>query len=291
MTFPVTGAGDSVPGDTKGLGQSELEYPLDALLVGARYRQVFREADGGGIGLRLAAWTNATQPDGKMRDTDWTGSRSSPGTSTTSVLFKSGYTQSRARLRWNGGEAGADIGAYALFGKPVIYGLAVRVERLDYRLYGASGWQREPNQPAREVSVPDEELVLAYGLTRVRPRLFAEMRLARRHDVDIKAALSLAPALAWDHDDHVLRHKESDTFAYGFEVGGGAEMDIRIAAHFMLTAGADLAYLRTRGEMDQRFYGDDPATGGNEAGTTIDNVVTRIIGLGGGATLGLRFLF
>ena len=56
MTFPLTAPDTTVP-NGKGLGQSELEYPLDAMLVGLRYRQEFA-----GIGLRLGAWTNAGLP-------------------------------------------------------------------------------------------------------------------------------------------------------------------------------------------------------------------------------------
>jgi hypothetical protein len=52
-----------------------------------------------------------------------------------------------------------------------------------------------------------------------------------------------------------------------------------------------LAYFRAKGEMDQRFYGDDPGTADDETGTTFDDVVTRIIGFGGAVTLGARFVF
>jgi hypothetical protein len=259
--------------------------------VGARIRQVFRNAEGRGVGLRLAAWTNATQPRSRMLDSDWMGARASSGATTSSALFKFSYTESRAELRWLGGEAGADIGDYVLRGKPVRYGLSVRAERVDYRLYGAEGWQRLPDQAAQPVSAPDSTLVLRYGLTRVQPRLFAEMRLLGSARTEIKIALSAAPALAWDHDDHVLRRKESDTFAYGFEFAGGAEMAVRLTAHFLLTLDGDLAYFRAKGEMDQHFYGDDPFSSGDENGMNIDNVVTRIIGLGGGITLGARFVF
>jgi len=292
MTFPLTNAGDSLPENTKGLGQSELEYPLDALVAGARYRQTFQAGDGRSIGLRLAGWTNVSEPDGRMQDSDWFGARASTGVTTSSVLFKFSYTRSRAELRWLGGEAGVDIGDYSLLGRPVRYGLLVRAERMDYRLYGADGWNRAPGETTSEnVSFSDSNLVLRYGLTRVQPRLTAEMRFARSTRTEFKIALSAAPAMAWDHDDHVIRKKESDTFAFGYEIGAGAEWDIRITDHFLITLVGDAAYFRAKGEMNQRFYGDDPGTAQNETGTTIDNVVTRIIGLGGGLTFGTRFLF
>ncbi len=290
MTFPLTGA-DTIPENTRGLGQSELEYPLDAVLAGARFRQDFRTAEGRSFGLRFAAWTNITQPGNRMLDSDWMGARASSGLSTSSVLYKFSYTESRADMRWLGGEAGADIGDYVLFKKPVRYGLTVRAERLDYDLYGAKGWQRFPDQASQPVDASDTLPVLSYGLTRVQPRLFAEWRLLGAPRAAIKLALSAAPSFAWDHDDHLIRKKESDTFAYGFEIGGGAELAIRLAPHFVLTFDGDLAYFRAKGEMDQRFYGDDPGTSSDETGTTIDNVVTRIIGLGGALTLGARFVF
>jgi hypothetical protein len=289
-TFPLSGS-DSIPENTKGLGQSELEYPLDAFLVGARFRQDFRNAEGRGLGLSLAAWTNAGQPRSRMLDSDWMGARASSGITTSSLLYKFSYTRSRARLRWFGGEAGADIGDYALFGKPVRYGLAIRAERVEYALYGAEGWQNFPGEDAKVSAIPDSIRVLRYGLTRVQPRLFAEMRLMGSARAELKLSLSAAPALAWDHDDHLLRKKESDTFAYGFEIGGGTELAIRLAARLRLIVAGDLAYFRAKGEMDQHFYGDDPGTGKDETGLDIENVVTRIIGLGGGLSLGARYVF
>ena len=285
MTFPLT-APDSVVLNGKGLGQSELEYPLDAMLVGFRYRQEFA-----GIGLRLGAWTNATAPIGKMQDSDWMGERSSSGLSTTSVLFKFSYTQSRAEMRWLGGEAGADIAGGMFLGKPLRYGLSVRAEHLNYRLFGAEGWHRMPGEAQQDVAFASDTLVLTYRLTRVMPRLFSELRLAESSAILFTVGLSAGPAFAWDHDDHVLRHKYSDTYAFGFEAGGTAGMELRVSPHMALAAGLELAYFRSKGKMDQFFYGDDPGSDEDETGTGYKGIVTRIIGLGGGATLGARYLF
>jgi hypothetical protein len=292
LTFPMTGAGrDSIPENVKGIGQSELEYPLDVFVAGLRYRHEIA-LTGRSAGLNLGAWINVNQPSAKMRDSDWFGARASAGSATSTVLFKFSYTESRAEVNWLGGEAGADFGDFALFGKPVRYGLSVRAERFAYRLFGVEGWQRALGEPPVEVDSFTDEKVLTYGLTRIAPRLFADFRLAEGSAVGWKAVFSGAPAFAFDHDDHILRHKESDTFAFGFEAGASTELSFRLTAQSRFTVAADVAYLRTKGKMDQRFYGDDPfTTDKDETGTRISGVETRIIGFAGSLSAGVRYLF
>lgn len=293
LGFPLTGMADSVPENTEGMGQSELEYPLDLFAAGARYRHALKAAGSRSTGLSVAAWANVSQPDSKMKDTDWLGARASSGITTSSVLFKFSYTQSRAEIRWFGGEAGLDFGDYRLFDKPVRYGLSIRADRISYRLFGVEGWQRAPGNPsAILIDTLAGELVLTYGLTRVMPRLFADLTLVDGRRIGWKAVFTGAPAFAMDHDTHVLRRKESETSAFGLEAGVLTELRFPLSAQSALIASADLAYLRTKGSMDQHFYGDDPFTGErDETGMSVKDVETRIISLSGGFSLGIRYLF
>ena len=292
MTFPLTG-GEDIPEDMKGLGQSELEYPLDMFTAGLKWR--FEPAGGEtarGMGFTLGAWTNVSDPAGKMKDTDWFGARVSSGNTTTSSLVKFSYTESTAEPRWYGGEAGWDFGPFSLLGKQARYGLSVRAERFTYRMTGVEGWQRFPDSPRVRVNTLSGQLVLTYALTRVMPRFFADIRLAEGRIAAWNATLSAGPAFAWDHDDHVLRNKYSDTYAFGFEAGVRSELAFRVSDRSRLVAAAELAYLRTKGTMDQHYYGDDPGTPDqNESGRDYKNVVNRIIGLAGGVSAGYRFLF
>lgn len=286
MTFPIVG--DSVPNDVKGLGQSELEYPLDALLVGARYRY---EAPGAAWGLHAGAWANASDAGGTMKDTDWSGARGTSGSTTSSVLFKFSFTESRPEMVWFGGEAGFDVGGSELMGKPVCYGLSVRADRLDVELFGAKGWQKPFDGPRQNVDFAPDSLVLTYGLTRIVPRLTSEILWRASDGVRFATALTAGPAFAWDHDDHVLRGKYSDTFAWGYELGGNASLESRLTRALSILFRGEFAYSRAKGEMDQRFYADDPGTPDDETGLEFNNVVTRIIGLGGSVSAGLRYLF
>lgn len=290
LTFPLTDLTDEpIDENVKGLGQSELEYPLDAFLAGFRYRHEFTPAMERYWGLNLGVWTNFTRPGGEMEDSDWFGQRTSSGTSSSSVLYKFSYTRSRAEVRWYGGEAGADFGSYPLLSRPVRYGLALRAEHLSYRMFGAQGWQRMPGQAATAIDSHRGELVLVYRLLRIMPRLTADMLLADGRAFSWKAAASGAPALAMDYDDHVLRRKDSETLAFGFEAGISSEIRWRLSGRTSLAASADLAYFRAKGKMDQHFYGDDPYTEDDETGLSIPDVVNRIIGLGGGLSLGFRY--
>ncbi len=289
LEVPLSGTGaDTLPDNVKRLGQSELEYPLDVFSVGLRYRHESVITEGRSVGVGLSAWINLSDPSSKMKDTDWMGSRATSGGGTATVLFKFSETESRAELRGYGGEAGLDIGSYTLFRKPVRYGLAVRAERFDYRMFGVKGTQFPDGSPVQVDQFPGQ-LVLTYGLIRIVPRLTADFRLAGNDAVTWNLLISGAPAFAFDHDDHVLRKKESDTFASGFEAGALTGLEFRLSDRASAVAALDVAYLRTKGDMDQHFYGDDPFTSNDETGTRYKNVVNRIIALGGSLSVGVRY--
>ena len=164
----------------------------------------------------------------------------------------------------------------------------VRGERFDYRMFGVKGTQF-PNGSAVQVDQFPGQLVLTYRLIRIVARLTADFLLAGNSAVTWNLVLSGAPAFAVDHDDHVLRKKESDTFAYGFEAGALTGLEFRLSDRASAVAALDVAYLRTKGDMEQYFYGDDPFTSNDETGKRYKNVVDRIIALGGSLSVGVRY--
>jgi hypothetical protein len=292
MAFPITGVED-VPEGTQALVQSELEYPLDMFVAGLKWRF---EPGGGetgrGMGFTLGAWTNLSGPAGWMKDTDWFGTRVPSGSGTRSRRVMVSYTESTAEPQWYGGEAGWDIGPYPLLTWQARYGLSVRAERLEYSMTGVKGWQRLPDGGKIPIDALSGRQVLTYELTRVMPRFSADVLLAEGRIADWGATLTAAPAFAWDHDDHVLRNKYSDSFVFGFEAGARSEIAFRVSDRSRLVAAGELAYLRATGTMDQHFYGDDPGTPDrDETGSGFKNVETRIIGFGGGISVGYRRLF
>ena len=292
MVIPTTGS-EPLPDNTDLVGQSELEYPLDVQLVGFRLRQEFQNGRGKAVGLSFSAWTNYTDPNNSMVDSDWFGSKVQSGTATSTVLFKFSRTESETKLKWHGGEAGMDLGRYTLLGNPVSYGASLRVDAFSMDMLGVRGWQRAPDQPPITLDTLSGQLVLTYALIRVIPRIYADMVLFERKWVTWNSLLSLSPAtMAWDHDDHVLRRKSSDTFAFGFELGYSLGFAFHLNSRMDLAIASDLYWSWTRGKMDQRFYGDDPFTDSeDETGLRIDDVDNRIIGLAGGISLGLNFFF
>lgn len=261
--------------------QSELEYPLDVFSGGFRARHEWGGAEGKQRAMHASAWGNFTDPTSKMKDSDWIGNGG--------PLYKISYTRSRTELRGFGGEAGMDLAGRPFLGKPIRYGLALRAEYFSFEMFGAEGWQRIPGPEPVFVEESPGSLVLTYELLRVMPRLYADMTLARGSKTSWNAVVSAGPAFAKDHDDHVLRLKESETQAYGFELGLRTGVALRISSVLSLTADADLAWMWSKGDMDQRWYGDDPFTPKDETGVSIRDVETHIQGLGGGASVGMRF--
>lgn len=261
--------------------QSELEYPLDVFSGGFRVRHEWGGAEGKQRAVHASAWGNFNDPSSKMEDSDWIGNGG--------PLYKISYTRSRTELRGFGGEAGMDLAGRPFLGKPIRYGLALRAEYFSFEMFGAEGWQSKPGSEPVLVDESPGRLVLTYELFRVMPRLYADIALARGSKASWNAVVSAAPAFAKDYDDHVLRRKESETQAYGFELGLRTGVALRISSALSLTADADLAWMWSKGEMDQRFYGDDPFTPDDESGVSINGVETRIQGHGGGASVGMRF--
>jgi hypothetical protein len=289
-TVPITGQADSLPEGTQGLIQSELEFPMDMFIAGLRWRTEIGAENSRTTGLSFGVWMNVADPGSPMLDTDWLGFKMSSGGST--PLYKFSYTESRAEARWFGAEGSVDFGSFRPFRTPVRYGLSVRAEHFAYRLFGIKGWQRMPGSPSVPVDALRKTLVLTYDLTRLVPLLSADMRLVEGRKATWKAVFSGGPAFAWDYDDHVLRFKESDAYAFGFEAGLLTEIEFRISQRASLVPTVRLAYLRTKGTMDQRFYADDPSTMDlDETGMTHPNVENRIISFAGSASLGYRYRF
>ena len=290
-TIPVNGS-DSVPDGVTGMIQSELEYPRDMFIAGLKWRMETGSEASRNVGLHLGVWTNVIDPAGNMMDTDWLGARSSSGSATTTSLYKFSYTESRPEARWIGAEAGVDFGAFNLLRKSVRFGVELHADYSSYRLYGIEGWQRLPQSPMYRVDTLADELVLTYRVLRLVPLLSADIRLADGPKATWNAVLTAGPAFAWDHDDHVLRRKESDAYAYGFEAGLRTEIELRVSARSSLVPAVRLAYFRTKGSMDQRFYGDDPFTEEtDETGKTHLSVEDRIISFSGSLSMGYRYRF
>jgi hypothetical protein len=289
---PITDGADSLPDGSQALIQSELEFPMDMFIAGLRWRTEIGAEASRTTGLGFGIWINVADPGSPMLDTDWLGVKAGSGGASSSPLYKFSYTESRAEARWVGAEGNVDFGSFRLFRTRVRYGLSVRAEYFAYRLFGIKGWQRIPGSPSVPVDALHKSLVLTYDLTRLVPLLSADLRLAEGRSATWKAVFSAGPAFAWDYDDHVLRNKESDAYAFGFEAGLLTEIEYRISERASLVPAVRLAYLRTKGTMDQRFYADDPATmDQDETGMTYPNVVNRIISFAGSASLGYRYRF
>jgi len=275
---------------TEAIGQSELEYPLDVFLLGAKFRESFTLADERSASVFARIYFNMNDPDSKMQDSDWFGA----GNGNLKSLYKYSYTQSSSRISWIGGELGFDIGNYKLLGKKVSYGAKIAVDVSSHEMRGIDGWQKMFTDSKRvEFSERQNELVLTYELFYFEPSVYVDFKLLQYQTMNWSVIFSLSPlTLAIDKDDHVLRNKGSETTAYGFGLGLVNEMEFQINPGVSVVADARMRYIRTHGKMSQKYYGDDPGTQDkDETGLAFDNIDNVISLFTQEIALGIRWRF
>lgn len=266
------------------VGQSELEYPLDVALAGLKTGRVFATGRGKHVSVYARAWSNLSDPISKMEDTDWVGVKNN----TTTSLYKFSYTQSRSEVEWVGAEVGLEMGDYRLFKRRVAYGIALQADYSSHKMFGVTGWQKLPDTSRILIDDLHNELVLTYRLFYVEPRIYTNITMVQSSNWNWHMLLSISPfVVANDHDDHVLRNKRSETWAFGGGAGLESQLEFLLNKHVSLIADVRIRYIFTKGKMNQKYYGDDPGTNDvNESGLEfhdIDNLIslfTQQVGLG-----------
>jgi len=278
LSDPITGDFDSLFSNASVLGQSELEYPIDVFNIGLKLKVDFAMGEKTRQ-FFLGGRVNVTQPILKMEDSDWVGMKFEDDGANISVLSKYSYTQSDTKMIWIGAEIGLGLGYFNLWNRKTDYGILLMVDYFSFEMFGLTGWQRPYfDQPSINVASHNNQLVLTYRLIYFNPEMFFNMVLKTKPKYYWNLMLAVSPAtLAFDHDDHVLRNKNMDTFAYGFSLSTGTSINIRMTNRYEWVMGGDLKYIRIKGKMDQFFYGDDPGTSDNETGIEIrgiDNLIS-----------------
>jgi len=261
-TIPTTMSGVSVSGSSK------LSYPVETLLAGGTLR-----FDIGPLSLSSTALTNLVNPWGNMVDQDWLGA--SVGTRSEKIEFS--HTDSRTTLRALMIEGAARLRVASLAeepGAPSIYAVAgFRFESSIYDAYGAWGWQLDENANQVPVSLPGDLLVLHYEVRHRIPFVGFGFDFGRGRRFLLNTEARLFPAWSSHDDDHVLRNKFAHASAsgIGFALAAepGVDLGVGAGAQVILGLSAQLQNIGTSGQLQQRFYDDDPTAPGNQFGNPI----------------------
>ena len=275
-------------GFTESVGQSELEYPLDVMLFGIRLLKAGQFESGKAYRFFMRGWFNVTDPNSKMKDSDWFGVRDGSLTS----LYKFSYTESRSELIWLGGETGIEVSNYSLFGHSVSYGFKIESDASYHKMFGVKGWQELPGTERIEFDELRNKVVLTYKLFYFEPSVYINVKLLKTQMLNWSVLFSFSPlTIAYDIDNHVLRNKKAETTAFGIGLGIVSELSYKVAKNAFLIGEYRLRYIRTEGKMDQKFYGDDPSFEGDETGLEINNIDNIIALFTNQISLGLRWYF
>jgi len=261
-------------------GASELEFPLDVFMAGATLGLAGKCCGTRPWALALSFGTNTDDPDDPMKDSDWF---TLPDYDY-SLMYS--YTESAAEIDAVIGDASARIGLVALpqFGLDAVLGY--RYQHFSYEVLGIMGWQLASvgdNFVRVEIDTLAGENVLDYDITYHLPYLGLAAQVKPSANFSVGMNLAFSPtATAEDRDNHLLRHKTAKADCSGQAYFGGAELTWKLCGSAMgrgwlLGMGADFVKIRTSGDQDQTWYGDDPITPDvDDTGSVITNICDEI---------------
>ncbi len=239
--------------------RSELEFPLDATLLGLTARWTPGRAGTSRWSLAAEFAAAVDDPSDPMTDGDWIDER------------QIGYSESPARLDLL---QGALELAYAP--RPGPQPALQLLLRLDYQhveqsLVGYEGWRRSLFSD-EVLPFAGTAAVVDYRVDWLSPRLGG--RVARDLGAHARASLEgmAGMSLAWDEDDHLLRGRRSEGDGVGFAASGHLAIDLQpgFAPWRWLTVGlvGGLSYLHAEGDVTQTWYRDEDLP----AGTVIADI-------------------
>ncbi len=272
-------------GETFGI-KSELEFPLDAPMVGVQVRLLGNALGDRPWSITAGVRTNVSDPGGTMYDSDWD---YDPATLANTYQFS--YTESGVEGRIldfhiDGryhftGSGGAALGGMFSF----------NYQRIDQDVIGFTGWQLD--QDSSQFFFTDDRLGIIYEVWYATPQLGLYGLLPTFGGGLIDASVSAGPVWAEDYDDHVLRGK--DAVADGYGLGVHSALSIRIplsqqtAAHRpFIELGGNVRYYSVDGDQTQRWYQDEGQQGTDyyvPAGTEISNLPHDFTSLQYGASI------
>ena len=258
--------------------KSQLEFPLDAVLLGL----VAQWTPGHGPSRR---WTlearvdfSVTDPSGKMTDEDWIDSKQISYTESTPELD---MILVMAELRYHTRQQERI---------PVDLLFHFDYQKIEQHIVGYEGW-RGSIFSDQQFPVSGDAPVLDYTVEYLSPQLGADAALRSSEFSSFSLQATAGVVYASDTDDHLLRGRISEGSGWGF--GSNARLEFALEPGFMalrwlsLSVLGELSYFHAEGDTDQRWYRDEDLPAGTEINDipyTIESRQARI-----GIALGASF--
>jgi outer membrane protease len=242
---------------------SELEFPIEHLLIGGRVSYAIPGPNQTAWQVDLSGRFSVGAPGGLMTDSDWeyslggfNGLWSYTESEPAGSFFE--LTGHVYRPLWHGGNW-----AFGITG-------GVRYQRIYQEIDNFTGFQLTgPNRTANEVDVTNL-LAITYEATYLMPEIGLAGEFMLLPNMRVAPRITYSRVWAEDEDDHTLRKKLSVGNGWGNAVAADLAATLLLPTRqpgrdFFLSFNTSLTTLKIQGVQDQVFYEDvvefDPVTG------------------------------
>lgn len=264
--------------------KSTLEFPTDAVMAGGSavysiYESLSEVASSDRIStmtgynhplwqFTLSAYINLSNKGGTMKDSDWY------GTSLNSMV-KFSYTESSVKktitfLELRGSRQ------FKAFNNSVLSAFAgFRYQEMTQDIYGVEGWQidiSDPGLPRTDFDLDGH--FLYYNVKYNIPYAGLEYSLKSEKGSELNLSAAGAIVIASDYDDHFERNKFSEGEGTGWGALSSVEYSVfanksrRVKFSFF----GEFDYYFVPAQQRQEWYGDDPASDGDETGQVFSGI-------------------
>jgi len=264
--------------------KSKLEFPLNSLVLGGRYRYAVQSGGVDEWRFQLSAETTVAGPWGLMKDHDWYVFSGYPP-------VKFSYTESEVEMAYFDINTSFEKRLFSRSDFHLYSRAKYGYQQIEQDALGFNGWQYvlisegdEETNPTFELVPMDSNLkALEYKI------IYHSFGFGGRFDWsplrEVRLSVGLMPQLVYlqDRDDHVLRNKLS--IARGFGLGGEGDAVLSYSwgedenYRPYVSLRAQLKYIWANTEQTQEWYDSEPNTGEDETGlryTGITHIVESL---------------
>jgi hypothetical protein len=240
-------------------GRSKLEWPLDARTIGIRLGLWASDIFEAEFNVAATPWVSNHNP---MKDFDYLDER---GTQTHDGvdIYSESDLDSKVLL------FALHSRIFPLRTRFISAGFTAgyRFEEFDYRAYGTrqTGYGPWQNQTA-DISGPTSIYTINYNIFSIGLALKSSIEDTLIITLE---ACALPLVYAKDEDEHLKRNRVSYTSTSGTGYQTSFSSLFKITGNWFISSRYTFTRIDTEGHMDQYWYGDDPATSGNDTGSGI----------------------
>jgi hypothetical protein len=240
-------------------GCSKLEWPIDARTIGIRLGLSAHDIFEAEFNIAATPWVSNHNP---MMDFDYLDEKGTQTHDGVDIYSESDLDSKVLAVVLN-------TRIFPLRTRFISAGFTAgyQFEEFDYRAYnthqiGYGPWQNQ----AGKLSGPTSIYTVNYNIF--------SLGLALKSRIDDTLIITLeASALPYvyakDEDEHLRRNRVSYTTTSGSGYQTSFSSLFKISGNWFISSGYSFTRIDTKGHMDQYWYGDDPATSGNDTGSGI----------------------